>query len=129
MQKSYDEPYSAPRAQLHDDRSATAVSSDDKTWAMLAHLLVFVAGFVGPLVIYLVKKDEAPYVAAHARDALNFQITVFIAALCCIPLIFVIVGIPLLFAVSISSMVCTILAAIEASKGNHYRYPFTLRLV
>ena len=64
MQKSYDEPYSAPRAQLHDDRSATAVSSDDKTWAMLAHLLVFVAGFVGPLVIYLVKKDEAPYVAA-----------------------------------------------------------------
>ncbi|MEZ6187129.1 MAG: DUF4870 domain-containing protein [Planctomycetota bacterium] len=105
------------------------VTSDEKTLAMLAHLLVLVAGFVGPLVIYLVKKDESRFVGEHARDALNFQITVVLAALCCIPLVFVLIGIPLIFAVSIGSLVCTILAAVEASKGNFYRYPFCLRLI
>lgn len=118
--------YAPPAAELHTPNEAT---SDEKTMAMLAHLLVFVAGFVGPLVIYLVKKDESRFVSSHARDALNFQITMFLAALCCVPLMFVLIGFALIFVVSIMSMVCTILAAIEASKGNFYRYPFCLRLV
>ena len=125
-----EQPYDPPTANMDDDYfAAPAVTQDEKTWAMLSHLLILVAGFVAPLVIYLVKKDESRYVAEHAKDALNFQITVFLAAMCCIPLIFILIGIPLIFVVSIGSLVCTILASIEASKGRHYRYPMCIRFI
>src|SRR4030095_9025957 len=54
-------------------------TSEEKTLAILSHVLCLVAGFVAPLVIYLIKKDESPYVSAHAKESLNFQITLWIA--------------------------------------------------
>ncbi len=56
----------------------TAPASDEKTIAILSHLLTLVAGFVAPLIIYLIKKDESSFVAYHAKESLNFQITVLI---------------------------------------------------
>jgi len=110
--------------------SAPASSpSDDKTMALLAHLLAIFTSFIAPLIIYLVKKDSSPFVERHAREALNFQITMAIAFLVCGLLILVIVGIFLLPIVGILNLVFCILATIAAAKGNEYRYPFALRLV
>ena len=111
------------------------VSSDEKTWGMLAHLSSL-AGFVvpfgnvlGPLVVWLVKKDTMPFVSDQGKEALNFNITVALAAIVSFILMFVIVGFLLIAVVAVGWLVLTILACIEANKGVAYRYPFTLRLI
>jgi uncharacterized Tic20 family protein len=105
------------------------VASDDTTWALLAHLSFFVLGIIGPLVIYLVKKDSSPFVRQHAAEALNFHITVTIGAMISAVLIIVLIGILTLVAVLIAGAVFSVLAAIAANRGEPYRYPLNLRLV
>lgn len=101
-------------------------SSDEKTMAILAHVLTLVAWFVAPLVIYLIKKDESAFVAAHAKESLNFQITITIV---CIVLFITIIGIFLLWIIGILALVLVIVATVKASEGKLYKYPFTLRLI
>lgn len=109
---------------------------DDRTWATLAHLSGLVAAwlggfsFLGPLVIWLIKKDQSLFVADQAKEALNFQIAVTIAAWISVPLIWVFcIGLVMLAVVAIGSIVYSIIAALEANKGVYYRYPYTLRLI
>jgi uncharacterized Tic20 family protein len=96
---------------------------------MLAHLLGIFTHFVGALIIWIIKKDDSPFVATEAKEALNFQITLFIgffiAGILCVILIGFVMF-PLLYLLNI---VFSILGAIAASKGQHYRYPFALRLI
>ncbi|MGH3440647.1 MAG: DUF4870 domain-containing protein [Nitriliruptorales bacterium] len=111
-----------------------APSKESRNWALLAHLSAFVAAwvalaFLGPLVVWLVKRHEDAFVEAHAREALNFNITVLILVAIGIPLAFLIIGIPLLIAIGIAWIVLTIRAAITASNGDLYRYPMTIRFV
>ena len=102
----------------------------DKILSIMSHLSAFIGvPFLLPLVVYLVMRNESEYVAANAREALNFHISLFIYALFCIPLVFVMIGIPLLIILGIASLVFAILAAIKSSEGQCYRYPLTLRLV
>lgn len=106
-------------------------AGNDKIWSILSHLSVFLGvGFlVLPLVVYLAMKDESEYVAANAKEALNFHISWMIYYFCCIPLIFIVIGIVLAILLSLSMLILSILAAIKASEGGCYRYPMTLRLV
>jgi uncharacterized protein len=107
-----------------------ASSGNYKIWSMLSHLsALFGVGFILPLVVYLAMRGESEYVAANAREALNFHISVFIYVLCCIPLYFVLIGIPLAILIGLSSLVLAIIAAVRASKGECYHYPLTIRLV
>ncbi|GAA4020746.1 DUF4870 domain-containing protein [Actimicrobium antarcticum] len=102
---------------------------DDCNMAMLAHLLGIFTGFLGALVIWLVKKDSSAYVAQEAAEALNFQITVLIGYVICGVLTFILIGLiafPLLYVVNI---VFCLLGAVAASKGTGYRYPFIVRLI
>jgi len=102
----------------------------DKIWALLCHLSTFIGmPFLLPLVVYLAMKGDSPYVAENAREALNFHLSLVIYVLCCIPLTFVLIGIPLMVAIGFASLVFAIVAAIKASDGGCYRYPLTLRLV
>jgi uncharacterized Tic20 family protein len=97
---------------------------------MLSHLSALLGvGFVLPLAVYLAMRKESEYVAANAREALNFHISVLIYALCCIPLVFILIGIPLLIVLGLGSLVLAIIATVKASDGQCYRYPLTLRLV
>jgi uncharacterized Tic20 family protein len=105
---------------------ATPPTSDEKTMGILAHILAVVAGFVGPLIIYLVKKDESAYVREHAKESLNFQLTVLIV---CIILAITIIGILLIWVVGILNVVLIIIATIKASEGKMYKYPFSFKLV
>lgn len=104
-------------------------SSDDTIWAVLAHLSFFGLPFIGPLVIYLVKKDTSPFVRLHAAEALNFHITLTIATAISTVLILVLIGIFLLIAVGVFGLVGTVLAAVAAGQGRTFRYPLTLHLL
>ena len=107
-----------------------AREGSDKIWSMLSHLSALLGvGFVLPLVVYLAMRRESEYVAANAREALNFHISVLIYSLCCIPLVFILIGIPLLIVLGLGSLVLAIIATIKASNGQCYRYPLTLRFV
>ncbi len=102
----------------------------DKIWSMLSHLSALLGvGFILPLVVYLAMRKESDYVAANAREALNFHISVLIYVLCCVPLAFIIIGIPLLIILGLGSLVFAIIATVKASDGQCYRYPLTIRLV
>lgn len=106
-----------------------------RNFAMLCHVLSL-AGFVvplgnviGPLIMWLVKKDEFPFVDEQGKEAVNFNITVLIAAIVSAILTVILIGILLLLAVVVTWLVFTIIAAVKASGGEHYRYPLTLRLI
>lgn len=103
--------------------------SDDTTMAMLSHLLGLLVSWVGPLVIYLMKKDEAPYVRDQAAEALNFQITMFVGYVVAGLLSIIIIGLFLLPVIWIVSLIFHIQAAIAANRGENYRYPISIRLI
>ena len=103
--------------------------SDQRMWAMLAHLSGILFSVVGPLVIWLVQKDKGLFVTEQAKEALNFQITLLIGYLAAGVLTFLIVGFFLLFVLPVLAVVFGVLAAVASNKGENYRYPFTLRLV
>ena len=110
--------------------AALAPKGSDKIWSMLSHFSALLGvGFVLPLVVYLAMRKESEYVAANAREALNFHISVLIYSLCCIPFVFILIGIPLLIVLGLGSLVLAIIATIKASDGLCFRYPLTLRLV
>ncbi|MEO6454719.1 MAG: DUF4870 domain-containing protein [Ginsengibacter sp.] len=101
-------------------------TSDEKTMAILSHILTLVFPLLAPLMIYLIKKDESSYIAWHAKESLNFQITVTIII---IVLFITIIGILLVWLVGIVALVFVIIGTIRASEGKLYKYPFSLRLI
>jgi uncharacterized Tic20 family protein len=101
-------------------------TSDEKTMAVLSHILTLVAPILAPLIIYLVKKNESRFVEWHAKESLNFQITV---AIIIIILFLTIIGIFIAWIVGIISLVLVIIATIRASEGKLYKYPFSIRLI
>ena len=104
-------------------------SKDDKTMAMLCHLLAIFTGFLGPLILWLVKKDQSPYIDEQGKEALNFQITVAIALFVSGLLTYVCIGAFLLPLVWLGNLIFCIMACVAANKGEHYKYPVSLRLV
>jgi uncharacterized Tic20 family protein len=111
------------------------MTQEQKTWGMLAHLASFagliipLGNILGPLVVWLVKKDTMPFVDDQGKEALNFNITVFIAVLVSGLLTLILIGFLMLLVVGLGWLVLTIMAAMKANEGVGYRYPFTLRLI
>ncbi|WP_426143740.1 DUF4870 domain-containing protein [Pseudomonas sp. DWP3-1-2] len=109
--------------------------SEIRQWAMFCHFaaffgLIFPFGNVlGPLIIWQIKKEADPFIDAQGKEALNFQITVSIAAMICMLLMVVIIGFPLMVLVGVGALVLTIIGGMKANDGLPYRYPFTWRLV
>lgn len=107
---------------------------EERTWGMLAHLSAIVAAivflaFLGPLLVLLIQGPKSDFVRRQAVEALNFQITTYLAAIVSAILIVVLIGLILLPLVGIVWLVLTILASIAANRGEDYRYPVNLRLV
>lgn len=131
---------SAPPPQPPPDVPAPTVN-DERMWAMLGHLSAFSAFItgigcvLGPLIVWLIKRDTMPFAGEQAKEALNFNITVIIAAVGLWVLTILTLGIgllltvPLALALFIGWLVLTIVGAVKANSGEHYRYPLTLRLV
>jgi|TARA_R110000868_G_scaffold44351_4_gene148259 hypothetical protein len=98
-------------------------------FAAFLGLVIPFGNLLGPLIVWQIKKDLDPFVDAQGKEALNFQISVALAALLCFLLMVVVIGFPLLLLVSIAALVLTIIAGIKANEGQAYRYPFAWRLV
>ncbi|WP_268890910.1 DUF4870 domain-containing protein [Cognatilysobacter lacus] len=125
----------------------SGISAEERQWAMFAHLAAIVGGIVtagwaaslgcvlGPLVVWLMKKETMPFVDDQGKEALNFNITVGIVFLVLWILTFMTLGIgilltgPIMLLVGLAWLVVSIMAAIKANEGVAYRYPFALRLV
>ncbi len=104
--------------------------NSDKPLIILCHLsLLLGVGFILPLIVYLVKRGESPLVAAHAGEVLNFHISLLIYGLCSLPLVLILIGIPILMALGLASLICAIVASIKASEGGFYYYPLTIRFI
>jgi uncharacterized Tic20 family protein len=108
-------------------------ASNDRLWSVLCHLSYFfgfaLISFLFPMTVYLVMRTDSPYVTHHAKEALNFHLSLLVYGILCIPLCFIVVGIPLLIALGLTGLVCSIVAAIKASEGVCYQYPLTIRFV
>ena len=105
--------------------------SEARTMAMLAHLLGALLGFLGPLIIWLVKREDHPFIDDQAKEALNFHITLIFAYLVAGILTGISCG--LLFFVCfvpwVLQIVFGIIGAVQSNKGDYYRYPLTIRLI
>lgn len=112
-----------------NQESVYTPTSDERTLAILAHILTLVFSFLAPLVVYLIKKDDSKYVAEQAKESLNFQISICIYFAISFVLMIVIIGIFLLAALGIFSFIVIIIASIKASDNKIYRYPLTIRLI
>ena len=128
-------PYDPPQAPI-DVPSVTAADSDSRMWAMLAHLSALSAyltgfgGILGPLIVWLAKKDTMPFVDDQGKESLNFQISMLIYHLLGVVLIFCFfIGVPVLVVLSALNIVLIVVAALKANNGEAYRYPITLRLI
>lgn len=136
----YSKDYASADAQKPPEPPETdqpvAVSPDDKqahTWAMFCHLSSL-AGYLGipfghilgPLIVWLVKKDEYPLVDEHGKRALNFNVSMCIYGIVAAILIVVFVGIILLAALAVTHLVCTIIAAVKVSNNEPFSYPLTI---
>jgi uncharacterized Tic20 family protein len=129
------------------DAAGSGISAEEKQWAMFAHLSALAGGiltsgwagsigcFIGPLIIWMVKKDTMPFVDDQAKEALNFNISVALVFLALFLLSVMTLGIGLIIAIpawiiiGIAWLVFTIIAAIKAHEGVAYRYPLTMRLI
>jgi uncharacterized protein len=121
---------------MNEPNPVTVPTQDERTWGMLAHICAFALFLIpmigcalGPLIVWLIKRDQSEFVADQGKEALNFNITVLIASVACAVLVFVAIGILLSAALFIYWFIVTILAGIKASEGVRYRHRFTLRLV
>jgi uncharacterized Tic20 family protein len=110
------------------------LGSNDKLLAILCHISPFLSlPFLLPFIVYLVKKDESPYIAAHAKEAFNFHLSLLLYCICTVPLILVTCGLliypaMLLYAaIAILTFVCAIIAAMKTSDGGFFYYPLTIR--
>jgi uncharacterized Tic20 family protein len=115
---------------------APATSSDVRTWCVLCHASAllglffhFLGHLLGPLIVWLLKRRDAPEIDAYGKESLNFQLSMLIydaiAGILCI----VLIGIPILIALWVLNTVLVIIASVKASEGKFYRYPFTIRLI
>ncbi len=108
---------------------------NENSLAMLCHLGSFggvilpFGNIIVPLIVWLMSKEEYPLVDDQGKESINFQISIFIYSLICIPLFFVIVGMPLLVAIVIFAVIQVIRASIAANNGEKFRYPLCLRII
>ena len=140
--------------------SNVVTTTSERQWAALAHgaalalalLTSWISGFAGmlaALAVYLLKKDDSPFIAEHAREAFNFNLSMFLYACAVVVAAFVLLGatvltlgigiivtlpaglvlLALIAAIAVMWLVCSIIAAVKAWSGESYRYPFSIRLL
>ena len=111
------------------------LNKEVRQWAMFCHFAAFLGlvfpfgNLIGPLIVWQIKKDVHPFIDDQGKEALNSQISVALAAVLCFLLMVVVIGFPLLALLSVAAVVLVVIAGIKANEGQHYRYPFTWRVV
>ena len=117
--------------------SSTTLKQDEKSWGMYVHLaalagLVIPGGnLIGPLVVWMIKKDEMPFVDRHGKEEVNFQLNILILALLTLPIVIITFGIGIFLpvAVGIIGAVMPVVAGMKANNGEEYQYPYIVRMI
>ncbi|MBL4611042.1 DUF4870 domain-containing protein [Halopseudomonas sp.] len=110
-------------------------SPEARKWALIAHLSGFLGclipfgSLIGPLLVWQLKKDQDVFIDDQGKEAMNFQISVAIAALISVLLMVIVIGFLLIWVVIIGAVILMIIAAIKANEGKAYRYPFCWRII
>ncbi|MGI6366118.1 MAG: DUF4870 domain-containing protein [Bacillota bacterium] len=102
---------------------------DQRVLSILTHILGLFTGFIGPLVIFLIADETKPFAKAHAKESLNFQITVLLGLFVSFILTFILIGILGFIVISIVDLIFCIMAAVAASNNQEYRYPVSIRFI
>ncbi|MBA7641079.1 hypothetical protein ES703_48751 [subsurface metagenome] len=112
------------------------VNKDARMWAMFCHLaglagfvVPMIGNIVAPLIVWQIKKEEDPFIDEQGKEAVNFQISMSLYMLICIPLCFICIGAFLVPAVGIFYLIFLLIAAVNANNGHHYRYPLIIRFI
>jgi len=111
------------------------IPEKDRNWAMFCHLSSFASliipfgGIIGPLICWSSKRHESSWVDENGKASLNFQLSVALYILICIPLMFVIIGFVIFAGLLILELVCVVIASIKASRGEEYRYPLMIPFI
>ena len=129
-------PVAPPSNPLPPGVAAQMSPSEERNWAVATHLASF-SGYLGipfghilgPLVCWLMKKDSSNFLDEVGKETVNYNISIIIWFLVCIPLCFVIIGFFMLGALAIMDIIVTIMAAVAASNGQQYKYPLTIRFI
>lgn len=128
-----------------DNVETASPTLNERQWAAGAHLLALIlalvtswaagiAGAIGALAVWMIKRDDSPFAAEHAKEALNFNLSMFIYAVILVVFVVITLGIGVIFAaplglaIAVVWLVCTLKAAFRAYDGQPYRYPISMRL-
>lgn len=128
-------PPGGPGQPAYAGQPGTLTPADEKLWAGMAHWGSLVAGmvaglaFLAPLLVLVIKGNASAWVRRNAVESLNFQLSMLIYAVVCIPLMFILIGFLLILVVGVAWLVFTIIGAIKANNGEDYQYPLTIRMV
>ncbi len=131
------DPGTPPPIDEQPQQPGTVTDKDERLWATFTHLAAFAGllgvpfgSIIGPLVLWLIKKNDMPFVDYSGKEALNFQISITIYMIASTPLL---CGGPLILLavipLAIVGVIFTIIAAIKANNGEYYRYPITIRII
>ena len=104
-----------------------ADASENRTLSIVAHVLGLFVGFLGPLIVYLVTKEEPA--RTHARNALNWQISLIIYMIISVILIIILVGLLLIGILALLNIIFSIVAAVKASNGEIWKYPLAIEFL
>jgi uncharacterized Tic20 family protein len=108
------------------------LTETEKNWSMLCHLSAFAGfffpfgGIIGPLIFWLTKKDESTWINENGKAAMNFNMSILLYMILCIPLIIIIVGIPIVIFLVTFKIICIIIGSVKAAKGEVFRYPLAI---
>jgi uncharacterized protein len=105
------------------------IKSEERMLAAILYVVSLFFPIIGPLVVWLLKKDESSFINYHGREYFNFFISYTVYSVVSGILIFLIVGIFLLWILGIMALVFTIIAAVKAYEGNEYRFPLIFRVI
>lgn len=111
------------------------LTESERNWAMFCHLSSFASviipfgGIIGPLICWSSRRYESVFVDAHGKASINFQLSILLYIVVCIPLIFIIIGVFFLAALLILEFVCVIMASIRASRGEDFHYPISIPFI
>lgn len=111
------------------------IPETERNWAMFCHLSSFASliipfgGIIGPLICWTSKRNESSWVDQNGKASLNFQLSIALYTLICIPLMFIIIGFVIFGALLILELVCVIVASVKASKGEEYKYPLMIPFI
>ncbi|MGD9182203.1 MAG: DUF4870 domain-containing protein [Desulfobacterales bacterium] len=120
---------------ISKQRNGPLSEEEENKWAMWAHISTFsnalvpLGNFLGPIIIWQLKKNESEFVADQAKEALNFQISLIIYALISFLCIFIFIGVFMIIGLILFSLIIVIVAGVRANNGEYYRYPMCIRLI